>query len=244
MTRIGQIDTEYLHDGRGQRQIANRFCDTIANSICPTIPEVVLLSNEDLTSRTQIAINIGCFLPFSGSRPDQSMPTAQCEGSAYTDIAVYTLKNPWQDLVNGVVNCYTSVVVHAGDTWLETTTRPISVRRNLTFKTPQNWLKSPHNYFWIEQAIELERNGKTEESIDVIFDHIDDLLLDSRFDECDEAIRAMPIDRMTNGQLITVLTATADAKMVLQSRADFYRRTKAALVAKSAHADNLLFGLE
>jgi len=97
---------------------------------------------------------------------------------------------------------------------------------------------------WVESSISLERAGQREKALDVLFDHIDDLLLSSKFRECDITISSMPVERLSNAQLLTVLTATAAAKDHLPSRAFFYERTKAVLHSRSADANSLLSGLE
>ena len=96
---------------------------------------------------------------------------------------------------------------------------------------------------WITDAINLERDGKTEQSLDVIFDHIDDLLLASKFEECASALDAIPVEQMTNAQLITALTATAPAQDRISTRRNFSYRVEAALRNRGANAGALLSGL-
>lgn len=102
---------------------------------------------------------------------------------------------------------------------------------------------------WVETSIGLERAGEREKALDVIFDRLDDLLLaaqsdESKFRECDAAIAGVPAERMSNAQLLTVLTATAGAKDRLPSRASFYARAKAVMEKRGADANRLLVGLE
>lgn len=101
------------------------------------------------------------------------------------------------------------------------------------------------SFDWVEQSIDLFRSGKKEESLDIIFDNLDDLLLSSKFSECDLSLSIMPVERLANAQLLTVLTATSAApKDQIPSREVFYQRAKAVLELRGADADGLLVGLE
>lgn len=97
---------------------------------------------------------------------------------------------------------------------------------------------------WVDDAISLEAEGKKEESLDVIFDNFDELLLAGKFPECDSVLSSIPISLMSNAQLLTVLTATASAKQHLQFRNSFFSRTKQAITLRGDDAKGLLVGLE
>jgi hypothetical protein len=71
------------------------------------------------------------------------------------------------------------------------------------------------------------------------------MLLAGRFDECKELLEEMPVGRLSNAQLLTVLTATLAARDKLNpSRAGLVDRIKSTLAARGAEADQLLSGLE
>lgn len=97
---------------------------------------------------------------------------------------------------------------------------------------------------WLDQAAALEKAGKKEQSLDVIFNHLDDLLIASKFAECDAELLSIAPDMMSNAQLLTVLTATAGAKEHLRNRGVFYGRVKLILEARGADSKRLLVGLE
>ena len=93
-------------------------------------------------------------------------------------------------------------------------------------------------------AIELSRGGKQDESLDVIFDNIDEMLLRGEFEECDSVLSTMPVNQLSNAQLITVLTATLAAKIELQNRGNFVRQVHSVLESRDSDADLLVRGLE
>jgi hypothetical protein len=97
---------------------------------------------------------------------------------------------------------------------------------------------------WIAKSIELYRAEKREESLDVIFDSIDEMLLESKFAECDAALSETPVDELSNAQLLTFLTATVAAREHLPSRNRFVGRVKSVLKQREADAPRLLAGLE
>jgi hypothetical protein len=97
---------------------------------------------------------------------------------------------------------------------------------------------------WIEECIRFELQGERERSLDVLFDTIDEMLLASQFTECDRCISSMPVERLANAQLLTILTATAGAKEHLPSRRGFYRKTRELFAFRGADVDALLVGLE
>lgn len=99
---------------------------------------------------------------------------------------------------------------------------------------------------WISEVIRLSEIGKEDESLDVIFDNIDEMLLQGRFDDCDSAVSSILIRKFSNAQLITVLTATLPAKPKLGSRREIVRRIRSELSERTspAVANALLRGLD
>ncbi|MGO9061390.1 MAG: hypothetical protein ACLQU2_29030 [Candidatus Binataceae bacterium] len=97
---------------------------------------------------------------------------------------------------------------------------------------------------WISRSIDLCQSGKKEESLDVIFDALDEMLLESRFHECDAALLKIPVNSLSNAQLLTVLTATLPAKERLSNRNGLVTRIKSQLERRGADVSRLLVGLE
>jgi hypothetical protein len=109
-----------------------------------------------------------------------------------------------------------------------------------------SWIAAPaHSRIaWIDTSVDLFRAGKKEESLDVIFDNLDEMLLGLKFAECDALLQEIPIGELSNAQLLTVLTATVAAKESLPRRNIFVDRVKSVLNKRRADAPRLLAGLE
>jgi len=105
-------------------------------------------------------------------------------------------------------------------------------------------LSSPSQDDWLAKSAELYRSGKREESLDIIFDSIDDMLLESKFEDCDKILAEISVAELANPQLLTVLTATAPAKERLPSRQALVKRVKLTLNERGGNASRLLAGLE
>ena len=97
---------------------------------------------------------------------------------------------------------------------------------------------------WIEGAISLVDAGKKEQSLDLIFDRLDELLLASEFGECDEILSAIETDHFTNAQLLTALTATLAARADLRARAGFVAWVRETVRQRGADAAGMMSGLE
>ncbi len=97
---------------------------------------------------------------------------------------------------------------------------------------------------WIQQSVELYKTGRKEESLDVIFDTIDEMLLASKFDECDLALSKIPVNNLSNAQLLTILTATLAAKEHLSNRRSLVDRVKKQLARRGADVTGLMMGLD
>jgi hypothetical protein len=97
---------------------------------------------------------------------------------------------------------------------------------------------------WIDRAIELEGQGKREESLDAIFDGLDELLLNGKFEQCAAILSLLPVQRLSNAQLLTVLTASLPARNKLSTREALVDRVKALLKARGADVARLMVGLD
>lgn len=125
-------------------------------------------------------------------------------------------------------------------TWV----RPILVRaaqdRLATQADRRNLSAAPA---WIEQSIEFEKSGKGEEALDVIFDNIDELLLSSKYKQCSSVLASLPVDRLSNAQLLTALTASSAARDRLSGRKVLYSRVEKILALRGTDVSRLLLGL-
>lgn len=96
---------------------------------------------------------------------------------------------------------------------------------------------------WLTTAVKLEATGQSEESLDIIFDKLDDWLLDRCFVECSTFLRDVSVDHLSTSQLVTMLTATVHASRELPYRQSFLDRVKRALLSRGEDADTILCGL-
>lgn len=97
---------------------------------------------------------------------------------------------------------------------------------------------------WLAEAMQLEATGRSEESLDIIFEKLDDWLLGGSFDACSSFLADAPVDELSTAQLLTILTATLPACTKLPPRATFFDRVRQFLRGRGEDADTLLSGLK
>lgn len=97
---------------------------------------------------------------------------------------------------------------------------------------------------WLARAMQMEATGRSEESLDIIFDKLDDWLLGGCFDACSSFLADAPVDELSTAQLLTILTATSPASTKLPARATFFDRVREMLRQRGDDADTLLSGLK
>ncbi|MFO7561391.1 MAG: hypothetical protein R6X02_02005 [Enhygromyxa sp.] len=97
---------------------------------------------------------------------------------------------------------------------------------------------------WLASLYELVEQGSIDEAIDLLFDHVNDLLFDDRADECDELLQAIDLDRLDTNLLVSLLSVTLPARAVLPSRPALVERVDRRLTELApARVDRLLSGL-
>ena len=83
-----------------------------------------------------------------------------------------------------------------------------------------------------------------DESVDVIFDHFDELLHSRNFREADKALDAVDVNRLDSSLMVALLTITRAAKYNLRRREELIRRIETKLRADAPdRVDELLSGL-
>ena len=100
------------------------------------------------------------------------------------------------------------------------------------------------DHAWLVEAIQLEATGRSEESLDIIFEKLDDWLLGGSFDACSSFLADAPVNELSTAQLLTILTATLPACTKLPARATFFDRVRQFLRGRGEDADTLLSGLK
>ena len=96
---------------------------------------------------------------------------------------------------------------------------------------------------WLAKAIQLEASGQQEQSLDIIFDKLDDWLLAEDFDRCSSFLTDVQVDQLSTAQLLTILTVTYPAKTKLTTRRVFFDQVRKTLKARGENIASLLSGL-
>ena len=78
----------------------------------------------------------------------------------------------------------------------------------------------------------------TDNEIDIIYDRIDDLLSDGKFNEVDNMLKNLDVNRIDEDEMLSYLTITAAAKNILLNRKAFFEKVKTKL------SPEVLSGLE
>lgn len=97
---------------------------------------------------------------------------------------------------------------------------------------------------WLVEAYKLSSANRRSQAIDIVIDHLDDLLLEDRMRDVDAALAAVDVRQLRVPVLLALLSATFQAKQHLSSRAALVRRIEARLTRDvPAKVDLLLANL-
>lgn len=96
------------------------------------------------------------------------------------------------------------------------------------------------DFTWLQTSVDLEQSGKPEESLDILFDNLDDLLLSGNIQSCVEFLDKVPVDRLSNAQLLTILTATLPAHSRLPNRGAFFQKVHRVFLERGVSQDDLV----
>lgn len=80
--------------------------------------------------------------------------------------------------------------------------------------------------FWLERAILAENNGEPERALDIVYDALDDFLLDGSCDRVDEILKEINPAWLSTRLLLGFLTVTKLARERLESRASFLKKSR------------------
>lgn len=84
----------------------------------------------------------------------------------------------------------------------------------------------------------------TDEILDDLYDLIDSMMREGRFDEIDEMLEAVSVNDCSINFLLGILTATLPGDAHLKRRAQFFDDVKTTLIDRKEYEDRLLAGLE
>jgi hypothetical protein len=96
----------------------------------------------------------------------------------------------------------------------------------------------------LEDARRLDKLGRIDAALDIVFDRVDELLLEGDFEKVDQEISRIRETDFSAELLLGILTVTLPAKENLPGRPDLYSRIKQWLESYSELEDGLLVGLE
>lgn len=97
---------------------------------------------------------------------------------------------------------------------------------------------------FVELADRLTVCGQVDAALDLIFERVDEMFVNGRFEECDRVLQSVPVSEYTADTLIGLLTATLPAKSRLKSRPDFFAKVESVLKGRGEMEPGLLTGLE
>ena len=97
---------------------------------------------------------------------------------------------------------------------------------------------------FLARADRLDKLGKTDTALDIIYDQVDEMLLAGRFEDVNRCLRDVKTDSYSVHVLLALLTITLAAKRKLPDRAGFYVRAADTLSMRGELEEGLLVGLD
>ncbi len=96
----------------------------------------------------------------------------------------------------------------------------------------------------VRHARRLDIQGKTDAALDVLYDAVDDMLLDENIADIDCFFANATVSDYSIDLLLGLLTVTLPARSKLMQRAAFFKSVKMELVERGEYEQGLLDGLE
>ena len=97
---------------------------------------------------------------------------------------------------------------------------------------------------FLARADRLDRLGRTDSALDLIYSHIDEMLLAGNFTEVDNRLVSAKCNVYSVDVLLALLTITYAAKRRLPHRQEFYARVERSIRERDEWEEWLLYGLE
>jgi hypothetical protein len=104
--------------------------------------------------------------------------------------------------------------------------------------------RRPKAAAFVEHANRLDKLGKSDAALDLIYDRIDTLLLSHRYGDVDLMLREVSPELLSVDVLLGLLTSTLPARTKLPARAAFFAKVEREIRRTGAWEDGLLSGLE
>lgn len=97
---------------------------------------------------------------------------------------------------------------------------------------------------FVLRAQRLDRRGRTDAALDLIYDQVDEWMHRAQFDRLDSILANLPVADLSMDILLGVLTATLPATRRLGSRAKLFYDVEQVLRNRGDYEEGLLAGLE
>jgi hypothetical protein len=102
--------------------------------------------------------------------------------------------------------------------------------------------KKPADF--IQHANRLDKHGRIDAALDLIYEKIDSLLRGGDFAEVDSILSRVETKSLSVDLLLGLLTSTLPARTKLPSRREFFARVEGEITERGELEDGLLTGLE
>lgn len=108
----------------------------------------------------------------------------------------------------------------------------------------QQPVPSPNALDWIDELYDFVAHERTDDAVDLLFKHVDELLSAERFDQCDEILRVVDLNRLDTHLIVALLSITLSASGQLPYRTPLLEHARDRLsVLAPDRVDRLLSGL-
>lgn len=96
---------------------------------------------------------------------------------------------------------------------------------------------------WLNDIEYLEEIGRSSSAIDLVFDHITDLLEKQDFCEVDSILKDINVNDLSENIIYALLAVTLGSENWLDFREDFFERSRKELISRNKYYPNTLRGL-
>jgi hypothetical protein len=112
-------------------------------------------------------------------------------------------------------------------------------------ETPKSDVEVPPDApTWLGDVYSLVVKGELRSAVDILFGHVDDLLLAGKFGRCNEFLQTIDLKRLDTNLIVSLLSMTRAAADLLPYRRALLDRARTVLAEKApGRVDRLLHGL-
>ncbi|HEY7089648.1 MAG TPA: hypothetical protein VH518_16235 [Tepidisphaeraceae bacterium] len=93
---------------------------------------------------------------------------------------------------------------------------------------------------WFSESLNLDRHGRTEEALDIVYSKINEWLRMRQTQQCDAFIRRLNVEALPNRMLLAIAILTRSASHEIPYREEFFGRAWKALESRGKDAEKLL----